>query len=292
MPDSTPPESAGSDPTGNRITRRDIHFDLAGLDIRHWHPEGPHVAHFFNALSLTFPEGERFFIESVRKHQDAVQEPQLRADVRGFIGQEAMHGREHDAWNAQIAAGGLPAERIQGIVKRNTDLARRLFSDRAKLAMTMALEHYTAEMANQLLSDPRLLGDADPRATALWRWHAVEETEHKAVAFDVYQAAYGDGWRPWWTRVRLMWMVTVEFWLHIFVFHVMLVRADGRGRDWRGWLRALRYLWVRPGPMRAIPGTVWRYCRRRFHPWERDNRELVARWQQQDGERLAAGGSG
>ncbi len=280
MPDSTPPGASGTSSGAPRVTRRDLHFDLDGLDIRHWHPEGPHVAHFFNALSLTFPEGERFFIESVRKHQDAVQDPRLREDVRGFIGQEAMHGREHDAWNAKIRAAGLPADRIQGYVKRNTDLGRRLFSDRAQLAMTLALEHYTAEMANQLLTDPRLLGDCDPKAKALWHWHAVEETEHKAVAFDVYRAAYGDTRGAWWTRVRIMWMITIEFWLHIFTFHVMLVRADGGGRDWRGWLRALRYLWIRPGPMLRIPGMVWRYCRRGFHPWERDNRALVSAWRE------------
>ncbi len=282
MPDSAPPGPSLEAESRESVTRRDLHFDLDGLDIRHWHPEGPHVAHFFNALSLTFPEGERFFIESVRAHRAAIEDPQLLADVRGFIGQEAMHGREHDAWNEKIKRAGLPADRIRGHVKRNTDLARRMFSDQAQLAMTMALEHYTAEMADQLLTDPRLLGDADPRARALWRWHAMEETEHKAVAFDVYRAAYGDTWSAWWKRTRLMWMVTIEFWLHVFVFHVMLVRADGGGRDWRGWLRALRYLWVRPAPMLKVPGVVWRYCRRGFHPWQKDNRSLIADWQREN----------
>ena len=77
------------------IDRRDIKFPLEGVDLRTWHPEGLHVAHFFNALSLFFPEGEAFFIDAVRHHADRVRSPELAAAVEGFCGQEAMHGREH-----------------------------------------------------------------------------------------------------------------------------------------------------------------------------------------------------
>lgn len=275
MPDTTPPVSLAGVP---EIRRRDLHFDLEDVDIRNWHPAGRHVSHFYNALSLTFPDGERFFIDTVRHYQDRITSPQLAADVRAFIGQEAMHGREHEAWNGKIRAAGLPADRIQGWVQRNIGIARRHLSPRAQLAATMALEHYTAEMADQLLADPRVLGEPDPKSAALWRWHAVEETEHKAVAFDVYREIHGSGLGAWWTRARVMWMVTIEFWLEVFVFHVTLVRADGLGRDWRGWLRACHYLWWAPGPLRRIPGVVWRYCRRSFHPWEKDNRQLVEDW--------------
>ena len=57
----------------------------------------------------------------------------------------------------------------------------------ARLAATVALEHLTAILAAALL-DGRSgsLAGADPRVAELWRWHAVEETEHKSVAFDVY----------------------------------------------------------------------------------------------------------
>ncbi len=278
MPDSATQDVSTEACGATSIERRDVHFDLAGMDVRNWHPEGMHVAHFFNALSLTFPDGERFFIETVRRYRDQITDPQLQAEVRGFIGQEAMHGREHEAWNQLLTDAGLPTAKIQRWLNRNIDLGRKLLSHRAQLATTMALEHYTAEMADLMLGKPELLAGADPRAAALWRWHAIEETEHKAVAFDVYQAVHGDTRSAWWTRVRTMWMVTIEFWLEVFVYHVTLVRADGGGADWRGWWRAFRYLWIYPGTLRMIPGAVWRYCRRGFHPWEKDNRAYVDAW--------------
>ncbi len=50
----------------------------------------------------------------------------------------------------------------------------------------MALEHFTAILAHQLLADPRHLEGAEKETADLWRWHAVEEIEHKGVAYDTW----------------------------------------------------------------------------------------------------------
>ncbi|MGH7820189.1 MAG: metal-dependent hydrolase, partial [Candidatus Binatia bacterium] len=169
-------------PDAADIPKRDLRFDLDPVDLRTWHPEGLHVAHFFNALSIFFPEGESFFIDSVRRFADRVRSPRLRDEVKGFLGQEAMHSREHRRYNRALARAGLPAEALEKAVVKRLDLGRKLMSPEEQLAVTIALEHFTAIMAHTVLSDERLLANAEPNMAAIWRWHAVEETEHKAVA--------------------------------------------------------------------------------------------------------------
>jgi predicted metal-dependent hydrolase len=260
------------------IVRRDLRFDLEGGDVRHWHPEGLHVAHFFNALSLLFPEGESFFIDSVRHFRDRIRSPQLAADVQGFLGQEAMHSREHRRYNAALAAAGLPARALEDRLRRLLDELRARVSPEEALAITIALEHFTAIMADVALGDPRNLAGADERFAAIWRWHAAEETEHKAVAYDVYREVVGEDWRAYLRRVRVMLLVTIGFWIDVTRFHLRLVHADGALGDLRGWWRLWRFLWIRPGGMRRVWRLWLGYFRPGFHPWQLDNRHHVEAW--------------
>ena len=97
--------------------RRDIHFDLPAERIKNWHEQGPFITHFFNALSLLFPQGELFFMDSVRHYRQRIDDPELKQQIQGFIGQEAMHSREHVAYNDLMQAAGLaarvPAQRLR-----------------------------------------------------------------------------------------------------------------------------------------------------------------------------------
>ena len=200
-----------SAPESVQVERRDIRFDLDTADLRSWHPEGLHVAHFFNALSIFFPEGEKFFIDSVRHFRDRIDSPALERDVKGFVGQEAMHSREHRRYNAALERLGLPIARLDGKVKDYLEAVRGRTNPQEQLAVTIALEHFTAIMAHVLLSDERLLTDADPHMAAIWRWHAVEETEHKGVAYDVYREVAGEGTRAYLQRCVIMLIVTTLF---------------------------------------------------------------------------------
>src|SRR5262245_25136980 len=175
------------------IVRRDIRFDLDGCDMGAWHPAGRHVSHFFNALSIFFPEGETFFIDAVAHYKDRIQSPRLKAEVKAFTGQEGFHSREHRRYNRAVARGGLPVQALEAHIERHLETLRARLSPEEALGVTIALEHFTAIMADALLSDDRTLEGADPRLAAVWRWHAIEETEHKAVAYDVYTQAVGTG---------------------------------------------------------------------------------------------------
>ncbi|TMA78717.1 MAG: metal-dependent hydrolase [Deltaproteobacteria bacterium] len=265
-------------PEAVSIVRRDIRFEVDGHDVRTWHPDGLHVAHFFNALSLFFPEGERFFIESVRQFRDRVRSPQLRADVEAFIGQEATHGREHRRYNVALAESGLPAQELETGLRDELAKLRKLITPEDALAITIALEHFTAIMAHELLGDDRILAGTDPALAAIWRWHAIEETEHKAVAFDVYRETVGESGAAYRRRVRTMLATTLTFWMQVFRYHFHLVRADGAAMDLRGWWKLVRFLWINPGGMPRLIRAWLAYFRRDFHPWQRDDYGYVERW--------------
>jgi uncharacterized protein len=260
------------------VEQRDIRFDVSGLTPSTWHPQGAHVSHWFNAMSIFFPEGEKMFIESVRKHRDRIADERLQADVKGFIGQEAMHGREHRTYNNWLAQHGYPVDRIEQRVLNTIAFTQRYTPRAGQLAVTLALEHLTAIMADNLLSDPRVLEGTDPRISALWRWHAIEETEHKSVAFDVYRTAYGSGPIAYLRRILIFLTTSIHFWFMVVTSHWLLVKHDGRRSDWRGWLKLLKVLFVTPGAMRATFLPWLTYFRPRFHPWDRDNRRYVEQW--------------
>jgi predicted metal-dependent hydrolase len=156
--------------------RRNLKFHVPDDTVLNWHDKGPGISQFFNTLSLFFPEGERFFINSVRKYRDQIDDPELQEAVRNFIGQEAMHGREHEDYNQKMVAAGLPVDKQEAIVTRLLSLISRFLPNAMQLSATVALEHLTAILADVLLREPELIDGSDPQYQKLWHWHALEET--------------------------------------------------------------------------------------------------------------------
>ena len=258
------------------IRTRNVDFGRGGPLPRHWHGGDPYVTHFFNGLSIMFPEGERFFVDSVRHFQDAITDPKLKEDVRGFCGQEGIHGREHRRFNERVAELGYPVERVEAFVRAGIAIDRKL-PPKWQLALTCALEHFTAVFADVVLRDPRAFRDADPDVARLWLWHAVEETEHKAVAFDVYRTV-APGLGGYLRRVVVMLWATIGFAAQIFLHESWLVRHDGMFWKLAARRRALRYFWKEPGLLRQGLRHYLSYYRPDFHPWQLDNTALVTRW--------------
>jgi uncharacterized protein len=269
-----------------KVPTRRVSFDeqLQSLP-RHFAAGGDLISsHLVAALSAVFPDGEDFFVRSVRNVRDQVTDPELKRQVAGFIGQEAMHGREHRALNDRLAELGYPTKGIERFTRRGLALRERLLSDRSNLAATAALEHYTATFAEVLLSSDEmreLCGHEGVRD--LLSWHALEESEHKAVAFDVYRAV-GGGER---LRVFTMNLVTVGF-LGTLVAEVVLSLAMDRATYRRG---ALRASWRRVRHTPLLSRETWRrlraYNRPDFHPDDRDTTALVRQWRD---ELFGAGG--
>lgn len=265
-------------PRTHEIPGRDEQFDLSGVDLLRWHPGGPQSSHYFNVQSLLFPQGERFFIRSVRHFRGQIRDPQLQRQVAGFIAQEAMHGREHEAYNAALGAAGYPVARMERWVGRMLWLADKTMMAKDRLAMTVSLEHLTAIGAEDLLADDRILQDAHPQMARLWRWHALEETEHKAVAFDVYREVAGSGLLAWLRRCLIMLQVSLSMQVTIWAFMLMVTIRDRSIFKLAGWGRLFWSLWVRPGALRRQVPRYWQYFRPGFHPWQIDNYSQVERW--------------
>jgi predicted metal-dependent hydrolase len=256
--------------------RRNLEFRLPKDRIGDWHAGGAHITHFFNALSIFFPDGERFFIDSVRHYRDRIHDPELKESVRGFIGQEAMHGREHEEYNDALVEKGMPADRYGRIVVRLLKFLTRFSPKSAQLAGTIALEHLTAILANMVLSEPRSLEGAEPRYGALWKWHALEETEHKAVAYDVYQEVLGGGLIGYLHRCFALITATSIFWLMVIPFHIGLVRREGQLFNVMGWIKVMNFLWGSPGMLRRTIPDWLDYFKPGFHPWDHDNAQYLA----------------
>lgn len=262
-------------PTDLTITPRDRRFGRDRARGRHWLNNDPIATAFFNALSITFPRGEAFFIDSVRAFRDDVP-TKLAGEIAAFIRQEVVHGREHLAFNRQMTDQGYDVSRLDDDVTLVLDLAYGR-PPIVRLAATMALEHFTAILAHELLRDPSHLDGADPELAALWRWHAVEEIEHKGVAHDTWVHATRDWTRfkRWWVRTLMMLIVTRHFLHHRARGMMDLLRQDGiiGGRAWGG---LLRYALVRPGILRRIALPWAGYFLPGFHPWAVDDRALIA----------------
>lgn len=262
-------------PTDLTIHVRDRRFHREPRQLRRWLAADPVANAWFAVLSATFPRGEAFFVESVKACR-AGAPPALAAAIRGFIAQEINHTREHLALNKAARAAGYDLRLTEANVEWLLNLAKER-PPIENLAATAALEHFTAIIAHELLRDPVHLAGSDPQLAALWRWHAVEEIEHKGVAYDVWlHATRGwSGWQRWWVRSVEMLSISSRFVLYRCQETLDLLAQDGL-TGWRPRLALARYLLHRPGILR-IAFPVWlAWFRPEFHPWQIDDRALIA----------------
>jgi predicted metal-dependent hydrolase len=261
------------------IEVRPLHFAVDADVPRHWHGGRKAVTSFFDSLSVFFPPGERFFIQTVReavargRGHESIGE-RLLADVRAFCGQEGAHSREHAHYNEKLRREGYPVEALEARVEARLRRVRANAPLAVQLAITCALEHMTACMGALLLEDARVLEGAHPVMAALWRWHAAEENEHKAVAFDVYEAC-GGGYRR---RALVMTFVCLGFWARVIEHQVRMMHTDGALLSAREWADLARFLFVRPGALARFAPLLLRYYRPGFHPSEIDSSDLVDAW--------------
>jgi len=262
-------------PTRTVRTRR-VAFDYAGDELpRHYVGGDLVMSHVVTNLSAMFPEGEDFFVRAVRHYRDRITDPQLKAQVAGFIGQEAMHGREHRSFNARLQELGYPTREVDRAVKWGLLFGEKVLPKRTQLAITAALEHYTATLAEVLLSSPEAQGMLNvEEIRSLMLWHALEESEHKSVAFDVYQEVNGNHLR----RVLVMDAVTAGFLTAIVASTVRSMLTDPATRSPRRVVRSLTALRHSPFLTPAVLRHIRDYNRRGFHPDDRDTAALMEQW--------------
>lgn len=265
-----------SDPTRSVPTRR-VSFKEGLADLpRHFASDGDLLqSHLAVSLSSLFPDGEDFFVKSVRHYRDQITDPDLKRQVAGFIGQESVHGREHREFNDRLAELGYPAKKYEWITRKGLALRWKVAPPIANLAVTAALEHFTATLAELVLTNEEVRDHfGHDEVQNLFLWHALEESEHKAVAFDVYRAVGGG------ERLRVWTMKFIRVGLPVVIGLQMLGSLLGDRAAYRP--ATLRKSWKRFRGSPLLSKAVWDqlrdYDRRDFHPDDRDTVALVEEW--------------
>jgi uncharacterized protein len=254
------------------------HFRARGIKVphRHWVRGDMFATAFLNALSVVFPRGEAFMIEAIRPWQARVDE-KLSGEIATFIQQEAAHSREHVGMNKALVEGGYDVAALERAIQSFVSFFSGT-SELTKLGATMCIEHLTAIVAAEMIKNRDHLEGTDLELRKLWLWHAVEEVEHKAVAFDVWMYATRDwsGTRRWLTRNALMVAVTLSFFVNRTRGQVELLRQDGLH-----WSKALpkiiRHGFAKGSIGRNVLRPWMRFLKPGFHPWQEDDRELLVR---------------
>lgn len=259
--------------TAATITVRKPRFDFAGVG-RHYVGDSAVASHVVNGVCMLFPAGERFFIRSVQHYARRLPDGANTADIRAFMAQEAQHGLAHEAFFAVLREQGYPIETFLAWYERVAhDKIETRQPPWLRLSVTVALEHLTASLAHAALADG-LLDHVQPQVAAMLKWHAAEEIEHKAVAFDVFQAVDGS----YVHRVAGMAFALVSLTTFSALAARPLLRRDRQQRAWqplRDWRRdagEVGYLLRRAGVRRAVAT----YLRPGFHPNDCADRELAA----------------
>ena len=240
---------------------------------RDWYAGDPFSTHFLDALSSTFPFGEAYFVRSVLRFRDRIDDPALLERIRGFAGQEGQHSRLHDEHLELLLAQGY------GLLARRNRLLDRLlrfenrWAPKLSLAITAALEHLTAILARQMLADDaRRTTGMHPVMAPLWRWHALEEAEHKSVAYDVLQRVAPS------RTLRTVAMLVASFFLALetSIRTIYMLAKDGRLFDRRIWANGMRFLWGEAGLLRGTASAYRAWFARDHHPDEIDDSPMIA----------------
>src|SRR4051812_31057603 len=270
-------DAAQTNASPRKVPTRRISFEASLQDLpKHFAADGDLIlSHVAASLSAVFPDGEDFFVRSVRHFRGEVTDPVLKRQVAGFIGQEAMHGREHRAFNDRLDQLGYPTKKVERFTKWGLGLREGVAPPKANLAATAALEHFTATLAELVLTNEEVRDHFGHDAVRnLFLWHALEESEHKAVAFDVYRAIGGTERMRVWTMRFMRYSFVIGMGVQVF-FSVLGARETSRpGKLRKSWKN------FRKSPI--VDRELWKqlcdYDRRDFHPDDRDTNGLVEQW--------------
>jgi len=237
------------------VAREKLDFGLDGELPRWWYENNPYKSRLVDALQAAFPDGERYFITCVRAFREQTTDPQLLAEIKTFIRQEGQHGIVHSKYNQRLREQGMDVDAIVDFINRNNEFHNKHFSKEYNLALTSAFEHFTAMLAEIFFVEKKTMSDADPKLRAMMAWHAVEEMEHKAVAYDVMQQVAKVGY---FKRCAAMLHVIVFLTYLTTRFTNRLLKNDGFSFGQRMWMMA-KCGWWQFGYKGVIPAT-WSTC--------------------------------
>ncbi|MDF2416847.1 metal-dependent hydrolase [Acinetobacter beijerinckii] len=240
---------------------------------KYWCNNEPTFTHYFTGLSTLFPEGESYFVRSVRALRAQVKNnEQLDRDIGAFIGQEAMHSKEHHAFHQSAQQYSLDPESLEKMTGIVLKAIERTFPKKWNLLVTVGLEHYTAVLVVEMMKDVNELM-TDETIRNLWLWHSVEETEHKAVAYDMYQYLYGKGLSAYIPRIAIFTFSLAMITVLSTLYQLVLLKRDRQLFNLNSWRKFMHH--GREKYKVFIPKFL-DYYRFDFHPNDTDETDIVA----------------
>lgn len=262
------------------IKPRKMSFPFKEINNKYWYDDNSILTTFFAALSASFPPGEQQFIDSVRFYRDQVRDKTLLEQIRGFIGQEGHHSAQHRKANEILEQLGLPVSRLEANLKSDIEKLNKIMSPASQLASTAAMEHITAIMAEHVLTHPELTDKMEPSVAELIKWHAIEEIEHKAVAFDVYERCVGNRT----LLKRTMAIVSTEFVIRMLCYQIALLYWDRKIPSPKEFWGAAKFFFGKEGMVSKLRRPYMAFYGDNFHPWDHDNSHLIESWKRLHGE--------
>lgn len=258
----------------HRIEVRRPSFDFDSVDERFWYDDNAILTAVISCLSATFPPGEKEFVRSVMLHRDKITDETLRQQMRDFAGQEGQHAFQHQRANEWLDEKGFGASEIVERVEARIEARVGDAPPIVRLALTVSFEHITAILAHYLLTHPEMIEAMPPTMAELFSWHAVEEIEHKAVAFDVFEAVGGDK-----RMLRTTFLIATGFFLFHQIGHAgRALKNMGYSPTARDVTGAAKFFFGRRGIVRGIGKSYLDFLRSDFHPWDHDDRDLIDAW--------------
>ena len=260
------------------IPREKLNFGLDGDIPRFWFEGDPYKTRTVDALSIIFPPGEKFFMNCVRDFRDQIRDPKLLQDIKDFNRQEAQHSMVHRQDNDRLRKQGVDVDRLTQYVEDLMDKHyRKVYSKEYTLAITSALEHFTSIVAHTLFDKRDLMKNAHPNVRAMYAWHAIEEVEHKGVAYDVMIDYAKVGY---FKRIGALLHAT---WMFPYVINKLtneLLKADGFSAAERAKMKVKGLAWLL-GPNGALAPMVksyFHYYKPGYHPWQETEQPGYEEW--------------
>ncbi|WP_290867919.1 metal-dependent hydrolase [Aquabacterium sp.] len=261
------------------IPRERLQFKLDADDIpTYWMGGDAFQSRFWDALSIIFPPGEKYFMNCVRDYRDQITDPKLLQDIKDFNRQEAQHSMVHRQDNDRLRKQGVDVDRWGAYVDNMLNKEYRgKYSKAYNLAVTSALEHFTSIIAHSLFDKRDVMKAAHPHVRAMYAWHAIEEVEHKGVAYDVMEDYAKVGYLM---RVWALVHATFMFPATIFTIQRALFIHDGFSAWQRAKLMAKGMVWLfKPGGLlQPMLKAYWTYYKPGYHPWQETEQPGYEHW--------------
>jgi len=257
------------------IEPRRVRFEYGDISKVDFHSENTVVSAFWVGLSATFPLGEGEFIKAVKLFEDQVEDSKLKDDVKNFTAQEAHHALQHKLVNKQFDSLGFDTGKVEHLIKEKLQEREEQWSNAKRLRRTVAVEHFTAVMAHFALTHPESMKGVPESFRRLFLWHAIEEIEHKSVAFDVYKQCVGDMGK---LRRHYAHFAFIEFPMNLILITRFLLKNLNHKSSWAERRGMWRFLFGKGGMISSVKHLYMMFFKKDFHPWQHDDSELVAKW--------------